>query len=510
MVTQRAEAEEYSAWMYMHGLTDEDIWTYGIGDAGSGEGYRLAQIKTDKVRYMEGTYGCTYYQISIGDSDNDNVLSRSGADTPIGEDLFRWLTYICTRAVDNGQPVFDSRRHGSDARNVEPRVIAEQVRVRRDENKTKELTFDEYLKQEKMLVPRKMDDGVEISTLAGDGATVIINDNDRLNRNISNARKEYLSSLDTGKREKKRKANVALRSSEPGEIMDTEVIDRNEIATDWERMHNITRADMDVIQGYRDNSIRKKSEEMKKVEESRIELEKKRNADKIQTAEEVEADIEERKGVSVDEYFMLREDMTDEGEVITGVENKYILPERLYIKRIAGDGMCATRAITDDDLGGTTACIDLLDNYGVEQSRRSVWRSSDYIYGDAILRGYRALIVEEYTNPVSREVTTTVKVMNANKDNKGKVKMFRQTNNHFDRLYDYSRNGETLVYVPPDRVNLQRPGIGILEVPYGMGRMLMDKLGDEYKFEVGELDKDEQVDVVIKKKKDRQSSSRSH
>merc|ERR1712032_652091 len=101
--TSREQVENVSAWAFMHGLGIEDIWTHGIGDMGTGDPYRLIKLDIEKVRDMTGPFECTHYSISVGDSDNQTLVARSGAKAVLGNDLMTYVHYICTEMQYNGE-----------------------------------------------------------------------------------------------------------------------------------------------------------------------------------------------------------------------------------------------------------------------------------------------------------------------------------------------------------------------------------------------------------------------
>ena len=65
---ERGRVEYTNSWLYMHCLSTEDFWCYGIGNMGDEYSYKKTIRGTEKMRLMHGTYECNYYNVSIGDN----------------------------------------------------------------------------------------------------------------------------------------------------------------------------------------------------------------------------------------------------------------------------------------------------------------------------------------------------------------------------------------------------------------------------------------------------------
>jgi hypothetical protein len=489
---RREEVDECSSWMYMHSLTDEDIWTFGIGDAGSGEGYRLIQTKIDKLRYMEGVYLCSYYQISIGDHANDNIVARSGAEAPIGDDLFRWLTYICNGAIDNGELVFQS--DGSDSK-----AASESGSVRGIEE-VPTVEFGEYLAKSIGKIMVEDDDPIKIGSTPGEGMRRVIEDDRNLNERLTRAREEYVKGRDVRKKKHDRgkQENMGLRLSQPGGSLPGVLEGREELLSDWEEMHKIRRGDMDILRGEKPN---KKFNIDSEIEGEREKVKKEVTFEKESKKEERRKNENATRAEVVKNYIQeVREDLTEGDVVVYDVDRSLVIPNRLYIKKIMGDGKCATHAIMDDEPGDDDRTDALLRNYGVRDKDMYVHRHDEYIHADAIMRGYRAVVLQE-----NKGKGILVKVLNSTKDNENNVKYFRQTMNHFDRLYEIPRNGAEQVYKVGDSVSLYRPTISRMCIPSAMAKQLAEQIGNDYVFDVVKRDMDRgEVEVLVRRKNKKQ------
>jgi hypothetical protein len=147
----------------------------------------------------------------------------------------------------------------------------------------------------------------------------------------------------------------------------------------------------------------------------------------------------------------------------------------LRLERVRAMGECSLRAIAGND---QRRMENLANRYDVSDMYH--YRDEGVIVGDAILRGYRAVILRRGEEAATGG-GTSIQVVN-NRTGIGQTRWFLHHGTHFDVLHPISRGrqvaeGERIVRIPRGRVTVSSTGLDGATMPRGMARMVAEAIG---------------------------------
>jgi hypothetical protein len=457
MVTSRNSKEYTSAWLYMHNLSDEQWWDYGMSEAGMGFGYRVLKRK-DACNYMEGTYQLTYVSLSLGK--DSHIRGRSGNDTVIGENLFRFLTYISTNLIDNGRLIknpsevervireVDDRQHDPDSRRggcrnteygntrgiltnkIDKEYIADEREreVRIDGLLKKKAKMDERNKKKKFDVPHTSSLGgaSRVIDVDGDDAEASDSVSDKVLSEVERWRKKTLNGIEN------------------------ELMDRPNVEVDDE---DAERAALIASESGVGDEQEEHGVKNKEFNSSSDDLYDGRWDEMKPKDQMLNPDIRQVKN-------------SEDGATLT-VAGGLRIPRRFRVIATISDGSCSIDSLAK---AGKKKRTELISKYELGENS-TIYRDDGVIYGDAIMDGYVAVIIEDATGDGEK----VVKVLNYKSRKKQKIRYFRQTSNHYEVLEPEVSGGYRVRPGSESVIVTMRE----MRMPRTMGLMVRDRLRRE-------------------------------